>query len=94
MYTYNDPELALLEFKPDFYDLALIDIDMPTMSGFDLYDKIKEIDNKVKVCFITAYEVNYQALRRIFEEELEYFIRKPTEISNLIGRIIAEMNLI
>ena len=36
------------------------------MDGFQLYDKMKDIDNKVKVCFKTTYEVNYQALRKVF----------------------------
>jgi YesN/AraC family two-component response regulator len=36
---------------------------MPKMNGFELYDKMKRIDNKVKVCFISAYDVDYNALR-------------------------------
>jgi two-component SAPR family response regulator len=61
VYTYNHPELALSEFKPNFYNLLLIDINMPKINGFDLYDRMKAINNKVKVCFIVAYEVNYLA---------------------------------
>jgi CheY-like chemotaxis protein len=58
---------------------------MPMMDGFQLYDKMKDIDNKVKVCFITAYEINYQALRKVFPTlGLECFIQKPIEISQLL----------
>jgi two-component SAPR family response regulator len=39
---------------------------MPTMNGFELYDKMKRIDNKVKVCFISAYDVEYAALGEQF----------------------------
>jgi CheY-like chemotaxis protein len=39
---------------------------MPEMDGFSVYEEIRKIDNKVKVCFITAFEVNYQALRAVF----------------------------
>jgi two-component system, OmpR family, response regulator ChvI len=90
--TYADPEEALSNFRTGLYDFLIIDIRMPKMDGFELYDKMKEIDNKVKVCFITAYEVNYKALRKIFPEpRLECFIQKPIEISNLRGRIKAEL---
>ena len=62
------------------------------MNGFELYDKMKEIDSKVKVCFVTAYEVNYQALREVFPiPDLECFIQKPIEINELVGRIKAEL---
>jgi two-component system response regulator ChvI len=89
--TFNDPELALLNFKPGFYDFLLIDIRMPNMNGYDLYDKIKNIDNKVKACFISAYEINYRALREQFPLiEIECYA-KPIEIDDLIRRINAEL---
>jgi len=64
--TLNDPLLALDNFKAGSYDLLIIDIMMPQMEGFGLYEEIRKIDNKVKVCFITAFEVNYRALRAVF----------------------------
>jgi two-component system response regulator ChvI len=89
--TFNDPELALLNFKPGFYDFLLIDIRMPNMNGYDLYDKIKNIDNKVKACFISAYEINYRALREQFPLiEMECYA-KPIDIDDLIRRINAEL---
>jgi two-component system, OmpR family, response regulator ChvI len=54
--VFNDPLVALSNFKPDIYDLLILDIKMPNMTGFELYRKLKEIDSKVKVCFITAFE--------------------------------------
>jgi two-component system, OmpR family, response regulator ChvI len=44
----------------------LLDIKMPQMSGFELYDKIKNIDEKVKVCFITAFEEYYDEFKKQF----------------------------
>jgi CheY-like chemotaxis protein len=38
VYTSNNPVLALSEFKPNFYDLLLVDINMPHMNGFELCD--------------------------------------------------------
>src|SRR5207245_3025512 len=87
--TVNDPILALKNFKAGTYDLLIIDIVMPEMDGFSLYDAIRKIDNKVKVCFITAFEINYQALRAVFPaatttDNIGCFIRKPVDVDNLI----------
>ena len=64
--TYNDPLVALSNYRPNSYDLLLLDIKMPEMNGFELYEQIKKLDNKVKVCFISAYDVDYTALREQF----------------------------
>jgi CheY-like chemotaxis protein len=94
--TFNDPLKALESFKPGQYDLVILDIIMPQMVGFKVYEKMKEIDNKVKVCFITAYDVNYQALRAVFPTvnntgELECFIRKPVEVQKLVEQVKGEL---
>jgi DNA-binding response OmpR family regulator len=90
---YHDPVAALLNFKSDFYDLLLVDVRMPKMNGFELYQEIEKIDKKTKVCFITAFEVYYHALREIFPTlEVGCFIRKPIEIDDLVKRINAEIH--
>ncbi|HYT42851.1 MAG TPA: response regulator, partial [Methylomirabilota bacterium] len=91
----NDSLLALKNFKAGSYDLLIIDIVMPEMDGFSLYEEIRKIDNKVHVCFITA-QVNYQALRAVFPavttaDDLGCFIRKPVDIDDLVKRINAEI---
>jgi CheY-like chemotaxis protein len=48
--------MALSAFKPDYYDLLILDVKMPKMNGYELYEKIKKTDNKVKACFLTASE--------------------------------------
>ena len=63
VHTFNDPESALSSFKPGLYDLALLDMRMPKMYGHELYDKMKNIDDRLKVCFMTASYQNYEALR-------------------------------
>jgi PleD family two-component response regulator len=57
VFTYNDPQDALANFKPISYDLLLVDINMPKMNGFELYTKILEVDLNVKICFITAGDI-------------------------------------
>jgi FixJ family two-component response regulator len=53
--AYNDALLALYDLKPNSYGMALLDIRMPKMNGFELYKKMQDIDNNMKVCFITAF---------------------------------------
>jgi DNA-binding response OmpR family regulator len=92
--TFNDPEMALSNFKPGKYDILLLDIKMPKMNGFELYEKIRKIDgdSKTKVCFITAYEVYYQSLREQFPEtKIECYIKKPIQITDLSKRLRAEL---
>ena len=95
--TYNDPLVALFNYRPNSYDLLLLDIKMPKMNGFELYEKIKKLDNKVKVCFISAYDVDYTALEKQFPSlEIDCLIpksiiRKPIEVSRLIERIELEL---
>ncbi|MFY9565977.1 MAG: response regulator [Nitrososphaeraceae archaeon] len=90
--TFTDPEETLSNFKNGLYDFLIIDIRLPKMDGFELCDKMKAIDNKVKICFITAYEINYRALRQVFPEpKLECFIQKPIEIGKLVERIKSEL---
>jgi CheY-like chemotaxis protein len=77
VYTYNDPVIALSEFKPNFYDLLLVDIKMPDMNGFELSERILAIDINVKVCFMSSGEINQEAQREIYPTRQEgCFIRK------------------
>ena len=86
--TYNDPELALLQFKENWFDLLLLDIKMPKISGFELYRRLKEIDSKPKVCFITAFDVYYDEFKRVFPSlEVKCFLRKPISISELVEQV-------
>jgi DNA-binding response OmpR family regulator len=93
VYTYNDPLAALSEFKPHFYDLLLIDINLPDMNGFELCEKMLIIDINVRVCFMTSGEVNREALREIYPAiSLGCFIKKPVTIDYLVNRIKAELD--
>jgi two-component system, OmpR family, response regulator ChvI len=52
--TFHSPQLALSSFKPNFYDLILLDIKMLKIDGYEFYSEIKKIDDKVKVCFFNC----------------------------------------
>jgi CheY-like chemotaxis protein len=93
VHTSNNPIVALSKFKPNFYDLLLIDINMPYMDGFHLSERILDIDINVKICYMSAGEINRDALREIHSSiSLGCFIKKPVEIDYLIGRVIAELD--
>jgi DNA-binding response OmpR family regulator len=52
--AFNKPSSVLLDFRAGLYDLIILDIKMPEINGLTLYKKIREIDNKVQVLFLTA----------------------------------------
>ena len=86
----DDPISALENFKAGSYDLLLLDIKMPEMDGFRLYQEMKRTDSKVKVCFLTASEMYYESFREEGEcsaIDKNLFIRKPVENEYLIEKI-------
>ncbi len=88
--TFNDPNAALASFRPKYYDLMIIDIRMPTLNGFDLYRQLKKKDTKVKVCFLTAFQIYYEEFKKLFPTiDVKAFIRKPISVSNLVNQINA-----
>ena len=90
--TYNDPLAALSEFKPNWYDLLLVDFNMPKMDGLEFSDKILEQDINIRVCFVTATEINILALKEQRQSlSLGCFIKKPVTMENLVTRVKAEL---
>ena len=85
--AYTSSIKALADFKSDFYKLALLDIKIPEMNGIELYEKIREKDKKIKICFLSAYDVEYD----IVKEYSECIIKKPITIEDLIKKINTEM---
>jgi CheY-like chemotaxis protein len=101
IYAYQDPFVALSEFKPGYYDLVILDIKMPQINGFELYTEMRKIDEQVRVCFITAGEMYFDKFRRQKGEEREgrevdeqycelnneRFLQKPISNEDLVKRI-------
>ena len=83
--AFNDPLLVLSNYKVGAYNLLLLDVKMPNMTGFELYEKIKSMDNKTQVCFITAYEEYISDFKRLCPKlEVDCFIKKPIEVQDLV----------
>ena len=95
VYTSNDPREALSNYKPSYYDLVILDIKMPKMDGFQLYDEIKKKDQKAKVCFLTASELYYEEFRKKEYHALDknLFIRKPIDNEELVKDVNKLMKL-
>ena len=91
--SFNEPIMVLQNFKSGLYDLLILDIKMPSINGFELYLKLREKDQQVKVCFLTALTElrDYEAYRKeVFPKWGErYFVAKPIENEELIRRVNA-----
>ena len=87
--AFNDPQKALEHFKPNTYEVVVLDIRMPRMNGFQLYREIMKRDDKARVLFITAFEESPEEFRKAFPElDAHRFMRKPFTISKLKDRIL------
>jgi two-component system response regulator ChvI len=88
--SFEDPTLALNNFRPGLYDLVLLDIKMPAIDGFKLYEEMKKIDKKFEVCFLTASEMFYEQYRpahTIITGENYPVIQKPIKNEDLIKQV-------
>lgn len=96
--TFADPTVALSFFRPNRYDLVILDIRMPYINGLELYKKIKAIDEKVKVCFLSAvydlrdYKQANADLIDAIERGKECFIDKPIGGKKLLSQIYKTIN--
>jgi CheY-like chemotaxis protein len=88
----NDPVNVSESYRSNYYDLVILDIKMPRMDGFQLYDAIRQKDQKTKICFLTASEMFYESLRKArntYGSALgeEYFIQKPAKADHLVKKL-------
>ena len=88
---FTDPEGALETFIPAYYDLAVIDIRMPDMNGFELYSEIKSKDNKIKVLFLTALTDlhDYGDFKSKVSPRLHqrHFLQKPVDKDEFLDQV-------
>jgi CheY-like chemotaxis protein len=92
VFAYNDPILALSKFKPNLYDLMLVDVNMPKLNGFDFCIKASKIDANLRVCFMSSALISEEALREQYPSlSVGCFIEKPITIENLVKRVKSEL---
>jgi CheY-like chemotaxis protein len=96
--SYTDPVIALQEFRPNYYNLILLDIKMPVLNGFELCKKIREIDKTIHIVFITASEHYYEQFRTQRYPELSKvnYIQKPIgndELLRIVNSIVGNNSI-
>ncbi|HEY9386723.1 MAG TPA: response regulator [Nitrososphaeraceae archaeon] len=88
---FTDPSMALEQFKPNLYDLTILDIKMPDPNGFKLYYRLKSKDPKIKTLFITALSsvesFNTENKRVYPLRGQRHFIKKPLSMDELVGQV-------
>jgi DNA-binding response OmpR family regulator len=86
---YTSPQKALESFKPDAYDLAILDIRMPAMTGFQFYRQIRRRDPAIAVCFLSAFEIQPDEFKSVFPsmDGVKIIIKKPISINELLKQI-------
>jgi|SRR5256884_1925240 len=92
--AFDDPVKALKAFKPNTYNVAILDVRMPKLNGFQLYREILKRDDKVRVRFFTAFEEFREEFKKAFPElDERRFIKKPTTISKIAEELIADIKM-
>lgn len=85
---FNDPFVAMENFRSNLFSLIILNIKLPKLNGFQLYREIRKKDKKVKVCFITDGEMYYGVYTDIFNSlDENSFIRKPINYDDLLERL-------
>jgi two-component system, OmpR family, response regulator ChvI len=89
--SYNNPLDALSNFKSNYYDLAILDIKMPEMNGFELLREIRKEDESLRICFLTALTELKNHMSDINELSPAFVkdgvIRKPISNEDLLNDI-------
>ena len=87
--SYENPLLALSNFIPYYYDAAILDIKMPEMNGLVLYTELRKRDRKIKICFLTAGEINVEKLVEDKYDGLDedLFFQKPMQNNTLVNMV-------
>jgi two-component system cell cycle sensor histidine kinase/response regulator CckA len=78
--------LEIYEKNKDEIDIVILDMIMPDMGGGETYDKLKEINPKIKVLLASGYSINGQA-SEILARGCNGFIQKPFHMKNLSHKI-------
>jgi len=87
--SFNDASQALENFTAGLYDLGILDVKMPEMDGFSLYEKIKKLDDKVIICFLTAVDDAYYETSKKKHPSISKncIIHKPVDNESLLRQI-------
>ncbi|HKH85221.1 MAG TPA: response regulator [Nitrososphaera sp.] len=93
--AYTSPQEALQYFKPNTYDLAILDIRMPAMTGFQLHREMKKRDPSITTCFLSAFEIQADEFKSVFPsmDGVKAIIKKPISINELLNEIARSLKI-
>jgi len=86
MVVDNEPDIVDLTRK-EKVDLVLLDIMMPGMSGWDVFNRINKKSMGIKVAFMSVLEISDKRKQVLLEEGLADYIMKPFDKDGLLDRI-------
>jgi DNA-binding response OmpR family regulator len=85
--SYTNPIEALYDFKKNVYDLILLDLKMPQIDGVTMFNALKNRDNKVIICMITADLHYLEQLKERIPNIEKYVTHKPILLRHLKDKI-------
>ena len=80
-------EECLQKIDKEQVDLVLLDIMMPGMSGWDVFNRIKKEKAEVKVAFMSVLEISDKRKEVLLQEGLSDYIMKPFEKDALLDKV-------
>ena len=93
---YTDPAVAVEQFKPNLYDLTILDINLPKINGFELYDQLKSKDSNIKTLFITglsSVESYNTSNSKVYPlKGKRHFMTKPVSTKELLQQVYSMMS--
>ncbi len=93
---FTDPAAALDKFKPNLYDLTILDINMPKINGFELYEQLKSRDSNIKTLFITGLDrvesYNTHNSKVYPLKGQRHFMAKPVSKKELLEKVYDMIN--
>ena len=88
----GEKAVEMFNGNKDTFDLVILDIIMPDMGGGEVFDRIKEINPRVKVLLSSGYSIDGQATE-IMKRGCDGFIQKPfkaNELSETLNEILTK----
>jgi DNA-binding response OmpR family regulator len=85
--SVSDGHACLERLNKEKVDLVLLDVMMPDISGWEVYKRIREMNKKIKIAFLSVVQISGERKRRLFEEGVSDYILKPFDTEDLVKRV-------